>query len=91
LAEEVCMSESAFAHHFKQCVGTSPHQFLKLLRLEHARDLLLENHTVSETGKRVGYASLSHFIKEFKRYFGATPRSYLQTLQKFEVSKLDTN
>jgi AraC-like DNA-binding protein len=91
LAEEVCMSESAFAHHFKQRVGTSPHRFLKLLRLEHARDLLLANHTVSEAGKRVGYASLSHFIREFKRYFGETPRSYLQTLQEFEVSNLRTN
>ena len=88
MAEEVCMSESAFAHHFKQCVGTSPHQFLKLLRLDHARDLLLENHTVSEAAERVGYASLSHFIREFKRYFGETPRSYMQRLQEFEVSNL---
>jgi benzoyl-CoA-dihydrodiol lyase len=88
LAEGACMSESAFAHHFKQCVGTSPYQFLKLLRLEHARDLLLENHTVSEAAGRVGYASLSHFIREFKRYFGETPRSYIQRLQEPEVSKL---
>jgi AraC-like DNA-binding protein len=69
-------------------VGTSPYQFLKLLRLEHARDLLLENHTVSEAAGRVGYASLSHFIREFKRYFGETPRSYIQKLQESEVSKL---
>ena len=68
--------------------GHIAHQFLKLLRLDHARDLLLENHTVSEAAERVGYASLSHFIREFKRYFGETPRSYMQRLQEFEVSKL---
>ncbi len=88
LAEEACMSESAFAHHFKQCAGTSPYHFLKLLRLEHARDLLLENHTVSEAAGRVGYASLSHFIREFKRHFGETPRSYIQRLQEPEVPRL---
>jgi benzoyl-CoA-dihydrodiol lyase len=85
LAEGACMSESAFAHLFKNFTGTSPYQFLKQLRFEHARDLLLQNHTVSEAAGRVGYSSLSHFISEFKRYFGETPRSYLRRLQGAEM------
>jgi benzoyl-CoA-dihydrodiol lyase len=88
LAEGACMSESAFAHLFKKCTGTSPYQFLKQLRFEHARDLLLENRTVSEAAGRVGYSSLSHFISEFKRYYGETPRSYLQRLQGAEMFNL---
>jgi AraC-like DNA-binding protein len=88
LAEGACMSESAFAHLFKHCTGTSPYQFLKQLRLEHARGLLLENYTVSEAARRVGYSSLSHFISEFKRYFGETPRSYLQRLQGIDMFNL---
>jgi AraC-like DNA-binding protein len=81
LAEEACMSESVFAHLFKQCVGRSPYQFLRQLRPEHAHDLLLEEHcTVSEAARRAGYSNPSHFIREFKRYFGETPRSYLQKL-----------
>ena len=91
LAEGACMSESAFAHLFKHCTGTSPYQFLKQLRLEHARGLLLENHTVSEAARRVGYSSLSHFISEFKRYFGETPRSYLQRLQGIDMFNLHGN
>jgi benzoyl-CoA-dihydrodiol lyase len=91
LAEGACMSESAFAHLFKHRTGTSPYQFLKQLRLEHACDLLLENYTVSEVARRVGYSSLSHFISEFKRYFGETPRSYLQRLQEVEVFNLHAN
>jgi benzoyl-CoA-dihydrodiol lyase len=91
LAEWTCMSESAFAHLFKHCTGTSPYQFLKQLRLEHARGLLLENHTVSEAAGRVGYSSLSHFISEFKKYFGETPRSYLQRLQGIDMFNLHGN
>jgi AraC-like DNA-binding protein len=91
LAEGACMSESAFAHLFKKCTGTSPYQFLKQLRFEHARDLLLENRTVSEAARRVGYSSLSHFISEFKRYYGETPRSYLQRLQGAEIFNLHPN
>jgi benzoyl-CoA-dihydrodiol lyase len=91
LAEEACMSKSAFAHLFKQCAGMSPYQFLKQMRFEYARDLLLQNYTVSEAARRVGYTSLSHFISEFKRYFGETPRSYLQRLQGSEIFNLRTN
>jgi AraC-like DNA-binding protein len=85
LAEAVCMSESAFAHLFKQGAGTSPYQFLKQLRLKRAGELLLdENYSVSEAATQVGYTSISHFISEFKRYFGETPGSYLQRLQGVE-------
>ena len=89
LADAVCMSESAFAHLFKQGAGVSPYQFLKQLRLERARDLLLDDHmSVSEAAGQVGYTSLSHFISEFKRYFGETPRSYLQRLHGVETFTL---
>ncbi|MCX9191050.1 AraC family transcriptional regulator [Carbonactinospora thermoautotrophica] len=89
IAEAVCMSESAFAHLFKQTVGTSPYKFLKQLRLERARDLLLDHgYSVSEAASKVGYTSLSHFISEFKRYFGETPRSYLLRLQGVETFNL---
>ena len=92
IAEAVFMSESAFAHLFKQTVGTSPYQFLKQLRLERARDLLLDDGcSVSEAASGVGYTSLSHFITEFKRYFGETPRIYLQRLQGVETFNLRAN
>lgn len=94
LAEAVYMSESAFAHLFKQSVGTSPYQFLKQLRLEQARDLLLDDDShvsVSKAATRVGYTSLSHFISEFKRYFGETPGAYLQRLHGVETFTLHSS
>jgi AraC-like DNA-binding protein len=77
LAERACLSPSAFAHLFRDVSGMSPYQFIKSVRLERARDLLVgEDLNVSEVARSVGYSSLSHFINEFKRHFGVTPRAY---------------
>jgi AraC-like DNA-binding protein len=76
LAEAVSMSESGFAHLFKATTGVSPLQFLKRMRLEHARKFLLGGSSVGDAAEGVGYTSLSHFICEFKRHFGESPRAY---------------
>lgn len=92
IADSVCMSESAFAHLFKQTIGTSPYQFLKQLRLKRARDLLLrDGHSVNQAASEVGYASVSHFTGEFKRYFGETPRAYIFRLRGVPTFNLHAN
>jgi AraC-like DNA-binding protein len=87
LAESACMSQSGFAHLFKETTGVSPYQFLKQLRLEHARKLLLDGRNVSSAASEVGYSSLSHFIEEFRRYFGETPGNYHEQLRRHAVAK----
>jgi AraC-like DNA-binding protein len=55
----------------------SPYQFVKDTRLERARELLLDRRLrVSDVSVAVGYASMSHFTKEFRARFGTTPREY---------------
>ncbi|WP_218025980.1 AraC family transcriptional regulator [Nocardia miyunensis] len=77
LAEQVALSPSAFSALFREVTGRSPYQFLKELRLDRARALLIDGHTtVAEVSRRVGYTSVSHFIKEFRNRFGTTPRTY---------------
>src|SRR5439155_24913239 len=88
LAEAVSMSESSFAHLFKATTGVSPLQFLKQLRMEQARRLLLGGSNVSETADNVGYSSLSHFISEFKRYFGKSPKAYTQRLRDVHAAAI---
>lgn len=80
LAGHVTMSPSAFARLFREATGMSPYQFVKRMRLDRARTLLVEDGlSVREVTRAVGYASLSHFITEFKRHFGVTPRAYAET------------
>jgi AraC-like DNA-binding protein len=78
VAETVNMSESAFAHLFKEITGTAPYQFLQQARLERARVLLASrNASVAEIARAVGYTSPSHFSAAFRRRYGTSPRSLL--------------
>jgi AraC-like DNA-binding protein len=77
MADLVRLSPSAFAHLFRDVTGRSPYQFVKEMRLDRARELLVDGHlTVARISKEVGYASVSHFISEFRGRFGVTPRAY---------------
>jgi AraC-like DNA-binding protein len=77
LAEQVSLSPSAFAHLFREVTGRSPYQFVKEIRLDKARELLIDGQlTVVRVAQEVGYGSVSHFISEFRGRFGVTPRTY---------------
>lgn len=77
LARRVALSPSAFSAQFREATGRAPYQFLKDLRLDRARELLVDGGTsVTSVSRRVGYTSVSHFIKEFRTRFGMTPKAY---------------
>jgi AraC-like DNA-binding protein len=74
LAALVNMSPSAFHRAFNDVTASSPIQYIKKIRLNKARDLLLEHRVrVSEAAIHVGYESAAQFSREFKRYFGNSP------------------
>jgi len=74
LAEEACMSVSAFHHHFKEVTSASPLQYLKNIRLHKAQMMLVQDGlTAAAAAERVGYGSPSQFSREFKRFFGESP------------------
>lgn len=77
MAAQVNLSPSAFAHQFREVTGKAPYQFLKELRLDRARELLIDDTLpVAAVSRQVGYASSSHFTAAFRRRFGMTPRAY---------------
>jgi len=79
LARLAAMSPSHFAHRFSAVARMAPMKFLREVRLERARTLLLSNGTrASEVAAEVGFESAAHFTREFKRRFGAPPSTYLR-------------
>jgi AraC-like DNA-binding protein len=77
IAKSIGISTSAFAHSFKDWIGVSPYHFLKQLRLERARIMMIrEGWSVTEAADRIGYASSSHFVRAFTNYFGESPSRY---------------
>lgn len=78
LAGLVNMSPSAFHRAFKEVTSSSPIQYLKKIRLDKARSLLSERGVrVNEAAMEVGYESVTQFSREFKRYFGNSPVSFI--------------
>ncbi|MHC5543411.1 helix-turn-helix transcriptional regulator, partial [Singulisphaera rosea] len=74
LARKAGMSLAVFHQHFKLVTASSPLQYLKRVRLDHARRLMAhEGYNASTAARAVGYESVSQFSREFKRLFGVTP------------------
>jgi AraC-like DNA-binding protein len=74
LASEANMSVPTFHTHFKAVTTTSPIQYIKAMRLHHARLLMVRSGLNAATAsERVGYESASQFSREFKRLFGRSP------------------
>jgi AraC-like DNA-binding protein len=83
LADAVHMSASALHHRFKAVTAMSPLQYQKHLRLHEARRLMFADGIESATaGHRVGYESASQFSREYRRLFGAPPRSEIARLRE---------
>ncbi len=74
IAQFAGMSSSTLHEQFKQVTSMSPMKFVKSLRLHHAHSLLLSGALASEASYNVGYSSPSQFSREFKRFFGETPK-----------------
>lgn len=81
LAEHANMSLTTFRQHFRMITGMSPVQFQKQLRLQEARQLMLDqNMSAGSASALVGYESASHFNREYRRLFGAPPQKDIRRL-----------
>ena len=83
VARHVAMSPSHFAHRFRAVARVSPMRYLKQLRLQHARTLMVaEGLRVGEAAARAGYESTSHFTRDFRGLFGASPGEYARRFRE---------
>lgn len=77
LAQSVNISVSRLSHLFKDEMGTSPIQYLRVQRIEKAKVLLETTFlNVQEIMIRVGVKDKSHFVRDFKRVYGLSPLRY---------------
>ncbi|MFD1775063.1 AraC family transcriptional regulator [Paenibacillus rhizophilus] len=90
LAKEANMSPSSLHKHFKKVTAISPLQYLKAIRLQTARRLLLsEGLEAADAGFRVGYESPSQFSREYARMFGRPPMNDVKHLRNTFSVRVD--
>jgi AraC-like DNA-binding protein len=76
-AQSVNLSVWRLCHIFKSDVGMPPIRYLRLLRMERAKDLLESSFlSVKEIAFQVGMNDESHFVRDFKSAYGFSPALY---------------
>lgn len=78
LARSVAMGRASLYRQLGMIGDTPPGRLILERRLQHAT-FLFENCgiTVTEVAQAVGFKSLSHFSRSFRKYHGITPSAYL--------------
>jgi len=83
LCQEIGMSRMQLHRKVKALTDQSPGEFLRVFRLERAKQLLTDTGwQVSEVCLKVGYNNLSNFSKIFREYTGVTPSEFLADVKK---------
>ena len=73
------LSRSAFYRKIKGLSDMSPNEYIRMLRLRKAAQLLVEGDlSVSEICYQVGFGTPSYFSKCFQKQFGVLPKEYAE-------------
>lgn len=82
LAELFNYNSSYLGKSFKNYTGKSFNTYLEQLRINKAKELLIQGDMkVYEIGKVVGYKHMDYFYSKFKKYVGVSPLEYKKTME----------
>ena len=76
IAASVGVSSDYLSRQFRQVTGIGVQEYLRRYRFARAMELLQTGLSVGDVAARVGFGSLCHFSREFKREMGVTPSQY---------------
>ncbi len=79
LARRYSLSYNAFRQAFKDVSDSTPHQYIRLRRVQLAAQYLREGHCVTEAAELVGFETLAGFYKAFRDVCGVSPQEFLST------------
>jgi len=76
----VHMSRSQLYRKFKALINKNPSEYIRILRLKYAVGLLNQKqYGVNEIAYMSGFGNVSYFITCFKKYYGKSPRKYIES------------
>lgn len=81
LARQHGMNKFKLLRYFKQHTGLTPHGFVLMQRVEAAKHLLQQGHSLVDAGLAVGFYDQAHFSRFFKSFVGVSPGRYQSTVQ----------
>ena len=80
ITKSLNISRSVLHVKCKNLLNTSVIDYLRELRMKHARDLLIKGQNISETAYAVGFSDPGYFTKVFKKQFNITPSEFVKSI-----------
>ena len=79
LAERLEVSQEYLTRCFCRYTGVTPGKYLNQLRVENARLLLRQGHSVQFVSDACGFSNANYFARVFRKYVGLNPREYARS------------
>lgn len=77
LAEQVYLSPGYFSYIFKKETGVNLSRFVRVYRIEKAKELLTTtNMKIVQICKETGFSNVSYFCKNFREFCGCSPEQF---------------
>ena len=83
IADEVGLSRVHLHRKMKELTGQTPHDFIRNIRLKQAANLLAShNMNITEVMYACGFNNAASFSTIFKKFYGMSPRDYMNETQR---------
>ena len=83
LSEKFFINKYYLIRAFKQTYGKTPMQYLQEIRINQAKELLVNTDmSITQIAAQMGFASASHLAQVFRRYTGKTPSAFAKAHEK---------
>ena len=77
LCNLVGMSRTSFYNKLRALTDQAPGDYIRLIRLKYAVQLLKENtHSITEIAEMTGFSDAKYFREVFKKHFNVSPSQY---------------
>jgi AraC-like DNA-binding protein len=82
-AEKLKMNRRQFYRKFKAISDQTPHEYIIIIRLRKAAELLLAGDlNISEVGYEVGFSEPTSFTRAFRKVYGKSPTKYISDISE---------
>ena len=78
LCREMAMSRTLLYGRLKSLTGKAPQEFIRILCLERAADLLRQGMSVTDVADATGFINAKYFSTIFKKHFGVQPSKFFE-------------
>ncbi len=86
ISKKSSLSKYHFLRIFKKNIGLTPHHYIIMQRVNKAKELIINGQSLMDVSSNVGFSDQSHFIRNFRKMYGYSPKTLLKR-EKFVIYK----